>query len=222
MYSFAQRNDTIVVDEPFYGYYLSIRPVEHPDREEIIRSMETQQSKVVESLLKSLPRKALFIKNMAHHLIEIDERFFMNVRNVFLIRNPKQLIASFAQVIGSPTMDDIGVRKQHELFTWLQRADQNPLVLDSGELLLNPASVLRRLCSLVGLEFEEAMLSWKPGPRPEDGIWAKHWYDNVHQSSGFQPQPTSNRPLPLFLRALYEESLPLYQAMVEHSIKAAS
>jgi hypothetical protein len=64
------------------------------------------------------------------------------------------------------------------------------------------------------------MLSWKPGPRPEDGIWAKHWYGNVHQSSGFQPQPTSNRPLPLFLRPLYEESLPLYESIVEHAIKA--
>ncbi len=220
MYSFAQRRDTVVVDEPFYGYYLSIRPVDHPDKEAIIGSMETAQAKVVEQLLKNLQRGTLFIKNMAHHLIDIDERFFRGVRNVFLIRNPKQLIASFAQVIGRPGMDDIGVRKQHELFTWLQGIGQHPLVLDSGELLRDPEGVLRKLCEQLGIGFDGAMLSWKPGPRPEDGIWAKHWYGNVHQSSGFQPQPTSNRPLPLFLRPLYEESLPLYESIVEHAIKA--
>ncbi len=220
MYSFAQRSDTVVVDEPFYGYYLSIRPVDHPGREEIIRSMETQQSQIVATLLRNIEKKAIFIKNMAHHLIDIDERFFMSVRNVFLIRNPKQLIASFAQVIARPTMDDIGIRKQHELFTWLHEAGQNPLVLDSGELLQNPSNVLRRFCALVGLGFEEAMLTWKPGPRPEDGIWARHWYANVHQSSGFQSQPTSNRPLPGFLEPLYEESLPLYQSMFGQAIKA--
>ena len=220
MYSFAQRSDTVVVDEPFYGYYLSIRPADHPGREEVIRSMETKQSAIVSTLLNTPRDRILFIKNMAHHLIDIDEHFFMHVRNVFLIRNPKQLIASFSQVIAKPTMTDIGVKKQHELFAWLLEKNTAPLVLDSGELLLDPAGVLRKLCQLIGIGFEEAMLSWKPGPRPEDGIWAKHWYANVHQSTGFQPQPTSTRSLPEFLQPLYEESLPLYNAMFRQAIKA--
>ena len=220
MYSFAQRSDTIVVDEPFYAYYLSIRPVNHPGRDEIVASMETDKSKVVEKLLTIPENRALFIKNMAHHLIDIDQRFFLNVRNVFLIRSPKQLIASFAQVIAQPTMDDIGVRKQHELFRALQVNGQAPLVLDSGELLKDPGGVLAKLCAQVKLPFESAMLSWKPGPRPEDGVWAKHWYANVHRSSGFERQPTSDRPLPDFLVPLYEEAMPLYKNMFDHAIKA--
>jgi hypothetical protein len=220
MYSFAQRADTVVVDEPFYGYYLSIRPVDHPGKEEIIAAMETDRDKVVDNLLRSPDDRVLFIKNMAHHLINIQERFFFSVKNVFLIRNPRQLIASFAQVIQRPTMTDIGVRKQFELFSWLSDRNQGSLVLDSGELLRDPGGVLGKLCSLTGLRFEPSMLSWKPGPRPEDGIWAKYWYANVHRSSGFEVQPTSGRLLPDFLLPLYEEALPLYQTMFDHAIKA--
>ena len=220
MYSFAQRKDTRVVDEPFYGYYLSIRAVDHPGRDEIIDSMETNQSRIVKTLLGGGQEKVLFIKNMAHHLIDIHERFFLNVTSLFLIRNPKQLIASFAQVIARPSMTDIGVRKQYELFRWLQEKGQNPLVLDSGELLKDPGGVLGKLCAKLNIPFEASMLSWKPGPRPEDGIWAKHWYANVHRSSGFEVQPTSSRSLPDSLLPLCEEALPLYQTLFDHAIKA--
>ena len=220
MYSFAQRADTKVIDEPFYGYYLKIRPTPHPGREDIIRVMETDPKKVVETLLNNTEKPVLFIKNMAHHLIEIEERFFSSVMNVFLIRNPGQLIASFAQIIPNPTMTDIAVKKQHELFTWLKNSGKPPVVLDSGELLKDPQRVLRRLCSDLHLSFDRAMLSWKPGPRPEDGVWAIHWYQTVHTSGGFARQPTSNRPLPKNLEPLHSEALPYYTEMFEDSIKA--
>jgi hypothetical protein len=220
MYSFAQRADTKVVDEPFYGYYLSIRAVDHPGRDEIIAAMDTNQTTVVDSLLGASSDEVLFIKNMAHHLIDIEERFLLNVTNVFLIRNPRQLIASFAQVIAGPTMNDICVRKQYELFRWLQDKGRDALVLDSGELLKDPGGVLGKLCSQVNLTFEPCMLSWKPGPRPEDGIWAKYWYANVHRSSGFEVQPTSSRPLPDFLLPLCEEAMPMYKTLFDRAIRA--
>jgi hypothetical protein len=206
-----------VVDEPFYGYYLSIRPVNHPGREEIVRSMETDPSRVVSALLEERAARVLMIKNMAHHLIDIEERFFRSVSNVFLIRNPGQLIASFAKIIAEPTMTDIGVRKQYDLFCWL-RDFAIPAVLDSGDLLRDPRGVLQKLCGTLGIAFDPSMLSWKPGARPEDGIWARYWYDNVHRSTGFQVQETSSRPLPDNLLPLYEEALPLYNEMYRHSI----
>ena len=220
MYSFAQRTDTRVVDEPFYGYYLHIRPAPHPGREEIIKTMEIDPKKVVKSLLNGNEMPVLFIKNMAHHLIEIEERFFFSVTNLFLIRDPRQLIASFAQIISNPTMTDIGVKKQHELYTWLKQSGQEPVVLDSGELLKNPPDVLRKLCTSLHLPFESDMLSWSPGPRPEDGIWARDWYQSVHSSTGFVRQETSNRPLPANLGPLHEEALPYYTEMFDASIKA--
>ena len=219
MYSFAQRADTKVVDEPFYGYYLKIRPAKHPGRDEVIASMETDPRKIGDRLLEFNDKPVLFIKNMAHHLIDIEERFFTSVTNLFLIRNPKQLIGSFAQVIARPTMTDIGVAKQYRLYMRVLKSGLNPVVLDSGELLRNPEDVMGELCVRLGLSFDRCMLSWKPGPRPEDGIWAKHWYQNVHKSSGFEPQPTSSRSLPEQLVPLYERALPYYLEMFEKALK---
>jgi len=220
MYSFAQRTDTMVVDEPFYGYYLKIRSADHPGRDEVIASMETNPAHVVERLLSFNDKPVLFIKNMAHHLIDIDARFFNSVTDLFLIRNPKQLIASFAQVIAEPTMTDIGMAKQYELYLRSTKAGRNPIVLDSGELLKNPETVMIALCDRLGINFDRAMLSWKPGPRPEDGVWAKYWYQNVHKSSGFEPQPTGSRSLPERLVPLYQRALPIYCEMFEKSIRA--
>jgi hypothetical protein len=219
MYSFAQRTDTRVVDEPFYGYYLSIRPVGHPGREEIVATMETNPRLIVESLLSEIERPVLFIKNMAHHLIDIEDRFLRSVRNVFLIRHPRQLIASFAQVIPEPTMNDIGITKQHELYEQARSYGEEPLVLDSGELLRDPEAILRKLCAALGIPFTGAMLSWEPGPIPEDGIWAKYWYGNVHRSRGFEVQHSSNRPFPDRLRPLLDEALPVYDVMFRCSIR---
>jgi len=220
MYSFAQRGDTRVVDEPFYGYYLKISSARHPGREEVIESMETDAVQIVEDLLSFNDKPVLFIKNMAHHLVDVDNRFFVSVTNVFLIRNPEQLISSFAQVIAKPTMTDIGVAKQYEIYNHVTRRADEPVILDSGELLKNPEVVLTKLCGRLGIPFDRAMLSWKPGPRPEDGVWAKYWYQNVHKSSGFEPQATSTRQLPERLASLYEEALPYYREMFEEALKA--
>ena len=141
-YSFAQRKDTKVVDEPFYGYYLTKSEIEHPGQEEIIKSMEIDPFKIIASLQNIDDKPVLFIKNMAHHLIDIDLSFLNNLANVFLIRDPERLITSFAKVIPNPTANDIGVKKQFELFEMLN--SENPIVIDSNELLLSPEKVLQK------------------------------------------------------------------------------
>jgi hypothetical protein len=222
MYSFAQRSDTRVVDEPFYAYYLHRTGADHPGKEEIIAAMETDPARIVASLLAFSEKEILFIKNMAHHLIGIEPRFFASVRNVFLIRNPKQLVASFARIIEHPTMTDIGVERQHELYRQTREAGGHPVVIDSGELLRHPGVVLGKLCRALGISFDRNMLSWEAGPRPEDGVWAKYWYGNIHASTSFREQPTSQSPLPDHLVPLYEACLPFYNELLEHSIKADS
>jgi len=222
MYSFAQRNDTRVVDEPLYAYYLKLRPeVDHPGKEEILQSQSTHLQEVIDDiLLKTYDRPVLFIKNMAHHLIEMETDFLLSMTNLFLIRNPKQLIASMAKVMKQPGMEDIGARQQYELFEWLSRKGHKPLVLDSGELLKDQHTVMPKLCAALEIPYEPNMLEWKPGALPEDGVWAKYWYHNVHQSTGFSPQPSSSRPLPEHLKPLYDEALPYYKALYQHAIKA--
>ena len=223
MYSFAQRKDTIAVDEPFYANYLLRFNVDHPGREEITANMEGDLEKILIKLkeLSEREEKSIcFIKNMAHHLMDMPVDFLRSWNNLFLIRNPQQILLSYAKVIEKPTMQDIGLARQYELWNWLKENGLNPLVLDSGELLKNPENVLNKLCQQLKIRFEPAMLRWKAGAKPEDGIWARYWYKNVHNSTGFQKQKTYDEFLPEYLEPLYKEAMIYYDLLKPHSINA--
>jgi hypothetical protein len=222
MYSFAQHPDITVLDEPFYAYYLSKHAVDHPGKNEVIGNLPDDW-RGVEEMIDQTARKAkpiLFLKNMAHHLTGNWQGLLDRSVNAFLIRNPRQLIASFAQVIECPTLQDIALKKQFELFQYLQAKGMQPPVLDSGELLKDPPGVLSNFCKCLGLPFDKAMLSWPQGPKEYDGSWAPYWYSTVHQTSGFSPQKSSTRPLPGHLTDLYQQALPFYEALFEKAIKA--
>ncbi len=220
MYSFAQRSDTKVIDEPLYAHYLRITNAEHPGKEEVLQSMENNGNLVVKNvILKEYSEKVVFMKQMTHHLIDLDEHFFNKVMNVFLIRDPKQLISSLAQVIPEVKMRDTGIARQHQLFHQLLSEGGKPVVIDSGEILKDPEKALTMLCGEIGIPFERRMLKWNAGPIKEDGIWAKYWYENVHRSTGFEMQHTSSRPLPPDLLLLYEECKKYYSELYSYSIK---
>lgn len=221
MYSFAQRSDTGVVDEPWYAAYLQRSGKIHPGQEEILNSQSQDANQVKTELLAYDQKPFLFVKNMAHHIVDLPIDWFTTHRNVFLIRDPHDLICSFAQVIPNPEMIDIGVEAEWQLFRRLKEKTGKPsVVLDSGELLKDPKKVMKELCDQLDLNFEEAMLSWPKGGRVEDGIWAKHWYKNVHNSTGFELQRKKKRVMPEHCKALYQEALPLYNELYELSIKA--
>ena len=154
---------------------------------------------------------------MAHHHQEMKLDFLEDMTNLFLVRNPHQLIASFAQVIDSPTMQDIGLEKSWELFNIIKK--QNPVVLDSAQILKNPRELLKKLCDKLRIEFYEDMLSWDKGGIKEDGPWSKFWYKNVHNSTGSVKQKTSSRELPKNCQSLYIESLKYYNKLTVNSIK---
>lgn len=220
MYSFAQRKDTLVIDEPLYAHYLVSTNADHPGKDRVISSMESDGEMVVrEIILCEYFKEIIFIKQMTHHLVDLDESFLEKVTNVFLIRNPKQLISSLAQVIQNVTMRDTGIARQYELFNNLRNKGINPVVIDSVEILKNPRTTLTKLCEVLGIPFDKNMLKWKAGPREEDGVWAKYWYENVHKSTGFEKQKTSSRELPENLMKLYDECLPYYEKLLQYSIK---
>lgn len=217
MYSFAQRSDTEVVDEPFYACYLSKTQANHPGKDEVLKAQSSDEEVVKQELFRQRTKPVFFVKNMAHHIEVIDDDFLSLCTNIFLIRDPKQLIASYAQVIDNPTMRDIGIQHEYELFEKI--ASQKPIVIDSGLLLQNPGSVLKQACEKAGLKFESQMLQWKAGPKEYDGIWAPHWYANVHRTTGFEKQATSDRPLPKHLEPLYETASIYYQKLLQHALK---
>lgn len=221
MYSFAQRADTRVVDEPLYGHYLRVSGADHPGADEVMAHMCTDAAEVIRTtILGPCDRPVLFMKQMAHHLVDLDHSFLAQTINVLLVRDPAEMLPSLAETLPQPTLRDTGLAMQTALLAELKSLGQSPPVLDARELLLDPPGVLAQLCDQVGIPFDPAMLSWQPGPRPEDGIWAKHWYHAVHRSSGFQPYQPKHAPIPDRLLPLLAECQPHYAQLSQYAIRA--
>lgn len=212
MYSFAQRTDTKVFDEPLYAYYLEKSGVDHPGRDEVLANMETNPYRVIEDvILGDHGKDVLFFKLMTHFLIDLDESFMDHTMNVIYIRHPALIINSYAKVRPQPNMDDIGVQAQRLLFERLTRRRKMTALLDSETLLKNPAATLSALCEKIGIEYQDSMLSWEAGGREEDGIWAKYWYGNLHTSTGFQPWTEKSKAVAPENQALLDECIPYYE-----------
>ncbi len=221
MYSFAQRNDTQVLDEPLYGHYLRHVKVHHPGMDEVLDSMQEAGDVVVEKLISAgYSKNILFVKNMTAHLVALDTSFLEKMTNIIYIRDPKRILNSYAKVAGQTTAHELGTQRQFELFEQLSAINKRPIVLDSTELLKNPSSVLKQLCRSCAIPWKESMLSWDAGPRPEDGVWAKYWYQNVHKSTGFMFVNSPEIPLCASLNDIYIHLKPYYEAMFKYAIKA--
>lgn len=222
MYSFAQREDTAVVDEPLYAHYLTHQTTaaEHPGKAEILASQENDGNLVTKEMLnRDYDAEAVVFKQMTHHLTEIDQDFLKRMNNVLLIRSPRAILNSFSKVVEEVTAKDIGLPQQHQLFRQLKQAQKLTAVVDARLLLMNPERVLQQLCDKLGLPFTKAMLSWPAGARPEDGTWASHWYANVHQSTGFKPWQERTINLPPHLEAIAETCQPLYEEMFDEALR---
>lgn len=220
MYSFAQRPDTRVVDEPLYAHYLYQTGIIHPGREAILAAQSVDGREVIrEVILGQYDRPIVFFKQMTHHLLDLPVDFMARTKNILLIRDPVRVLTSYQKVIEMPRLDDIGIRQAAELHRMLTQQGWHVAVLDSADLLLDPSKILQLLCSDLDIPFHEQMLQWEAGPRPEDGIWAQYWYDNVHQSTGFGIQQASEITLNPALQALAQEALPYYEYLKPFAIR---
>jgi Sulfotransferase domain len=223
MYSFAQRDDTSVYDEPLYAHYLTNTAAKdyHPGADEIIATMQNDGEKVVaDVILGPQPTAVAFFKQMTHHLVDLDQTFMSKTVNVMLTRHPRDMLPSYAEQVSKPTLRDVGYKMHLDLVQYLQSLGQEPAVLDSEATLNNPRGVLEKLCERIGIPFDEAMLSWPAGARPEDGIWAEYWYESVHRSTGFQPYRLKTEPFPEHLKPLFDECMPYYVALAKEAITA--
>jgi Sulfotransferase domain len=220
MRSFENRSDTVVVDEPLYGYYLAHTDVDHPGRDEVIASMPTSWQQVLGELTsRPLPdeKSVYYQKHMTHHLLpEVDRSALAGLTHAFLIRDPRRLLASYARVRARPTLADLGLEQQAEIY----RAFGGP-VIDAADILRDPRAALAALCGAVGIDFDPAMLSWPAGPRPTDGVWARHWYDSVWRSTGFGPyHESAPADLPPELEPLADRCQPFYAELAAHRLRA--
>jgi hypothetical protein len=219
MYSFAQRADTRVVDEPLYGHYLRVSGVRHPGRDEILASMDTDGGSVMRHLAAAAyDRPVLFAKQMAHHWLSMDARLLADFDHFFLIRDPRQMLPSLAKVLNTVDLEATGLPSQVRLLDEVQSRGLEFFCIDSGDLLKSPAGLLSAACRRLQLDFDPGMTHWQPGPRPEDGVWAPWWYARVHRSRGFEPYRPATDPVPEQLLGLLDECQKLYSRLREFAI----
>ncbi|MEJ2005414.1 MAG: sulfotransferase family protein [Cyclobacteriaceae bacterium] len=216
MYSFAQRADTAVVDEPLYSHYLIETGADHPGRDEVIRSMPSDPAEIWRNL-KTFDKPVLFVKNMAHHAIALNDEWYSSADPILLIRDPEEMLPSLRKQIPEPVLRDTGLAGQRELLYRFLEAGRKPAVIDSGQLLRDPPSVLEKLCKAIELPFDQSMLSWQKGPRKEDGVWAKYWYHRIHESTGFEPYSPKKAAFPEELKPLLDICEPIYNELLTYA-----
>ena len=217
MRSFGNRPDTFVSDEPFYAHYLAQTGRDHPGATEVVAHHESDWRQVARYLVGPVPegRHVWYQKHMSHHLLpHMTREWMLELRHAFLIRSPREMLTSLAQKLESPVLADTGLPQQVDLYDWVHaRTGNRPPVVDARDVLEDPRGTLARLCTALGLEFTEAMLHWPPGLRATDGVWAKHWYESVANSTGFAPYRAVEAQVPERLAPLLAECGRLYERL---------
>ena len=223
MRSWDSRADTFVTDEPLYSHYLHTTGAEHPGRELILARQERDWRKVAGWLTGPVPegRAIWYQKHMGHHLTQdVDRGWIFELRNCFLIREPRDMITSYIKIVSEPTPYDLALPQQVELFEAVRQATGVvPPVIDAREALADPQRMLTLLCGALGLAFSASMLAWEPGLRPTDGVWAPHWYDSVARTTGFGSYPEKDEQVPDSLQGVLGECEEYYQQLYRHRLR---
>jgi hypothetical protein len=223
--SWGNRADTAVWDEPLYAHYLTQRSPDHPGIDEVVAAHETDWRKVVADMLGPVPdgRAIFYQKHMAHHMLpHIEDGWLAELSNAFLIRDPAEVLLSMSRTMRVVTLQDTGFADQFRLFERVRGlTGQTPPVIDAKDIGSDAEGTLRALCDALSVPFDPAMLSWPPGPRETDGVWGRHWYDGVNESTGFRPWNARSEPLPDRVQPLLDELTGLYDSLQRYRLRPA-
>ncbi|XP_043711631.1 branched-chain-amino-acid aminotransferase-like protein 1 [Telopea speciosissima] len=214
MYSFAQRDDTEVLDEPLYANFLRVTGLERPYRDELLSKTASDGNKIVKEVIFGPgEKKYRFCKHIAkQHVPGLTNDLMKKGKHFILIRNPLDILPSFDKVV-PPSILELGLANLVTIYSELSELGNLPPVIDAADLQQDPEAALRGLCDDLDIPFQEAMLKWEAGPKPMDGIWAPWWYKSVHKSTGFASAKTYPLPLPSSLYDLLEQNLPFYNML---------
>ncbi|MEE9454923.1 MAG: HAD family hydrolase [Paracoccaceae bacterium] len=222
MFAFGARKDCHIWDEPFYAAYLHATGLKHPMRAEILAAGEQDPNKVIAACLAppSDGKAVFFQKHMTQHMIAPIERGWIDdMTNIFLIRDPARVIASYAAKRENPTLDDIGFRQQVEIFDAIcQKTGSAPPVIDSYAIRKDPEKILRKLCAKIGLNYDPRMLHWPKGGHIASGVWQAHWYDAAEQSTGFAGPEGPTPSVPSTLQDVWEGAQGYYEKIKKHAL----
>ncbi|HYJ70184.1 MAG TPA: HAD family hydrolase [Nocardioidaceae bacterium] len=222
MRSWDNRPDTVVVDEPFYAYFLAYSGRDDPGRDDILAVGETDWRAVVDAMTGPVPGEpaVFYQKQMPHHLTpELELDWVDGLYNALLIREPHEVVASYVKSRSDVVREDIGLVQQVELFDRIRGGGAEVPVIDARDFLHDPEAHLRWLCDWLGIDFTERMLRWPEGPRDTDGAWAPHWYAAVEASSGFAPYRGREVHLDGPALQIAEESVADYEYLWAHRLQ---
>lgn len=222
MRAWENRGDCAVSDEPLYAHYLLRTGLDHPGAAAVIAAGETDWVRAVTAMAGPAPggKPVWYQKHMTHHLLPgCDTAWVHALHNVFLIRDPALVVASYVKSRAACEPADIGLLQQAELFDAVaQRLGRAPLVLDGERFLKDPARHLQALCDDAGVPFSEDMLQWPAGPRASDGVWAPHWYHAVWRSTGFEAWRPREALLDASGRRVADTCRPAYERLLRYAL----
>lgn len=223
MRAWENRGDCAVSDEPLYAAYLAETGLDHPGREDVIAAGDCDGQRVARALLGPIPGglPLWYQKHMSHHLLPGADREWVHaLHNIFLIRDPAEVVASYLKSRATVVPRDIGLLQQGELFDQLaERSGEAPMVIDATDFLQSPAAYLGEICRRLGIGFSERMLGWPAGPRDSDGVWAPHWYASVWNSTGFEPWRARETALGEEVLWVAEACRPVYERLYGYRLR---
>ena len=230
MRSFGARADCAVTDEPFYAAYLAATGLVHPMREEVIASQPTDWREVADALVgpppDGKPRLVPEAHDPSHAAADSAATGCDGLVNAFLIRAPEAVLASYSREArrfhprrDRPAGPGRTVRPR--------RRPARPRAAGGREpgRARRPARRAAALCAACGVPFDDAMLSWAPGRRATDGVWAPAWYEAVERSTQLRRAARARSgfdDLPDALKPLAEAARPIYDRLAAHKLGTAA
>lgn len=188
MRAWSSRADTFISDEPFYAHYLKQTGLNHPMSKEIINLYSTKHKDIIKNLTSVIPKgkNIWYQKHMAHHILKVNDlSWIKNFHNCILIRHPKYVINSYVKKNTLSSVTDLGYTQQLSIIKFLKKEKLKFYIIDSDDFLKNPEKKINDWCNFLNIDFKKSMLSWSKGPHINDGIWGKHWYNNINNSTKF-------------------------------------
>jgi hypothetical protein len=216
-----ERGDVMVVHEPFLALTeVGTVALPSPDGDALV----ARSPKELLALLAELGRdRPVFVKEV----LDYEYRYLLDhpeelapLTHTFMLRDPRQTIASHYAAKHTVTSPEIGYERLWELYELVSAGGRPPLVLRAERLVEDPATVVGTFCSYAGLPFLPEALTWDAGDRPE---WHRHraWHVDAINSAGFTdqrnayPDTVENNAT---LKSFYDHHLPFYERLVQHAL----
>ncbi len=195
LYSFAQRNDTLGIDEPLYASWLDKNPnIFRPYREELLAVHKTDGNQVMNDFYAMDDKPIIVCKHIAKQFLGIEKSalYHPRAKHVFLIRNPMEMILGWerkSEVHQEPcSLGTMSLPLMVELFSDIRRVvKQDPIVIDADLLQKYPKMILTLLCNKLDIPFDENMLKWEAGPKDVDGYARESGYSSFFFNFNFLP-----------------------------------